>query len=184
MTRLTPCRPRPPVLRIVPRSLRSHRFSSSQSRATPFGAPLNALSTSCGNSFLQMTALLVLVSRMIHRCLVAAGNGITDLACSCSAFTRHEIGTETMRVRSDFLKIWLPALQFLLGIAQDLSSFGCTLEWLTNIARYNRSVVERVKQTTSVLGKDGLFLGAFDGRGEMKIVCFLELLARLIEVSS
>ena len=130
-----------------------------------------------------MSAFLLRASRMIHRCVVAS-NRLTGLARSCGTFTWHQVGTQTMRIGSDLLKIWLPALQFLFGITQDLTSFSGALEWLTNIARDDWGIVERVKQTTSVFGKDGLFLGALDRCGEMKVICFLEFLTRLVEVSS
>lgn len=50
------------------------------------------------------------------------------------------------------------------------------------VAGNDGSVVEQVQYVPGMLREQDLFLGAFDGRSGMEIVCFLELLPGLFYV--
>ena len=91
----------------------------------------------------------------------------------------HQVRAQSTSIGVDGLKVWLPLLQLLLSIVEYLSRFARMGEWLAHVAGNDRGIVEKVQQTTAVAGEDDLFLSAFDGRGEVQVVCLLQLLARL-----
>ena len=80
----------------------------------------------------------------------------------------------------DGLQVWLPCLQLLLRVIEDLPSVVGVRKWLANVSGNNGRVIEVVEQATTVSGKYDLFLGALDGGSEVQIVSFLELLTGLM----
>lgn len=79
----------------------------------------------------------------------------------------------------DGLEVWLPCLQLLLGVVEDLAGVVGVGEGLAHIAGDDGCVVEVVEQAAAVFGKDDLFLCAFNGGGEVEVVSFFELLTGL-----
>lgn len=81
----------------------------------------------------------------------------------------------------DGLEVWLPCLQLLLGVVEDLAGVVGVGEGLAHIAGDDGCVVEVVEEAAAVFGEDDLFLCAFDGGGEVEVVGFFELLTGLAE---
>jgi hypothetical protein len=92
---------------------------------------------------------------------------------------RHQVRPQSARLTVDWLQVWRPCLQLLLGIVEDLAGFADVRERLAYIAWNNWSVIKVVQEASPVLGEDDLLLGTLDGCGEMEVVGFLELLACL-----
>ena len=91
----------------------------------------------------------------------------------------HQIGAEAACVGGDGLKVRSPLLELLLSIGQDLSCLVGVGKRLTNIARYDRRVVEQVQEASTISGEDYLLLGTFNGGREVQIICFFNFLTSL-----
>lgn len=79
----------------------------------------------------------------------------------------------------DWLEVRLPSLQLAFGLVQDIASFTSISEWLSDIAWDNRSVIQEVEKSATVLSEDDLLLGSLNGGGEVMVISLLQLLAGL-----
>jgi hypothetical protein len=79
----------------------------------------------------------------------------------------------------DGFKVRLPSLEILFCICKDLSCISLVSKWLAGVTRYDWGVIEKVQETTTVSGQNDLLFGTLDGRSEMDIVGFLDLLTSL-----
>lgn len=80
--------------------------------------------------------------------------------------------------------MWLPRLQFLLSIIEDLSSLVGMSEWVTLITRHDGGVIQVVQQSAAVSGKDDLLLGPLNGGRKVKVISLLQFLAGLWRIST
>ncbi len=93
---------------------------------------------------------------------------------------RHQARSQLPRRRRDRLQARLPPPQILLGVVQDLARVLGVLERMARVAGNDGRVVEKVEQTATVAGQEGLLLRPFDSGGEVHVVGLFELLTGLV----
>merc|ERR1711977_629334 len=91
--------------------------------------------------------------------------------------SRHQIPFEVSSLGWNILQLWLPVLEIILCIVQDLAGLTGMLVGWTDITRDDGSVVEEVEETATVAGEDDLLLCALDGSCELGSICLLHLLS-------
>jgi hypothetical protein len=77
------------------------------------------------------------------------------------------------------LQVWLPHLEIVLSVCENLSRICAVRKWVADIARNDRRVVKQVQESATMFGKDDLLLSTLYRSSEVEIICFLELLASL-----
>lgn len=90
-----------------------------------------------------------------------------------------EAGGSALYRRAVRLGLWLPVLQVVFGVVENLSALGAILVHYAGVTWHDGRVVEQVKQATTVLGQDDLLLGTLDGGGELGGIRLFQLLASL-----
>jgi hypothetical protein len=111
---------------------------------------------SCRSCLLEVSALrfgcrLVLLDRRagMRR---ADFSGICDRCSGGLVLGRHQIRSQASRIDVYWLKVGLPHLQVVFSICQNLPGGLRGSEGLADVARHNRSIVEQIQKTATVLG--------------------------------
>jgi hypothetical protein len=86
-------------------------------------------------------------------------------------------------VGRDGLNFQPVVLEICLCIVQDLAGGLYFSERRVRIARYDGRVVNEIHKTARMFGQDELLLCALNGGCKVVVICLLELLARLSDVS-
>jgi hypothetical protein len=76
-------------------------------------------------------------------------------------------GRQSVRIQSapswNFLQVWLPILQIILRIIQNLTGFVSIWVWVSLVTGNDWGIIEEVEETTTVACKHDLLLGALNG---------------------
>ena len=89
---------------------------------------------------------------------------------------RHQIMSQILGRAMHGIQMRRPLTQIFFGVVEDLARLVEVFEWGADVPRHDRGVVQQVKETAAVPGKEDLFFGTLNCGGKVQIICLLEFL--------
>jgi hypothetical protein len=67
-------------------------------------------------------------------------------------FCWHQIAAKSLRRATNFLKLWLPLSEIILGVVQDLTCLVGMFKYRTNVPWHHWCIIEKIEETSAMSG--------------------------------